>query len=90
MKTIRVLTEIVLIMAIITAFFMLSVHSAFGQYGNPYDPYLEYQRVQREKVALGLDRERNQILQQQLFLQRFDSALPVEAPRPHPLPVYGY
>jgi hypothetical protein len=88
--TLRVLTEILIIMALIAAFFVLSVQSAFGQYGNPYDPYLDYQRVQREKVALELDRERNQILQHQLMLQRFDSALPVEAPHPEPLPVYGY
>jgi hypothetical protein len=84
------MTEILLIMAIITAFFVLSVQSAFGQYGNPYDPYLDYQRAERERVALELDRERNQILRNQLILQRLDSALPVEAPQPEPLPVYGY
>jgi hypothetical protein len=88
--TLRVLTEILIIMALITAFFVLSVQSAFGQYGNPYDPYLDYQSDQREREALELDRERNQILRNQLILQRLDSALPVEAPRPEPLPVYGY
>jgi hypothetical protein len=77
-------------MAIITGFFVLSVHSAQGQYGNPYDPYLGYQRVQREQEALELDRKRNQILEGQLILQRLDSALPIQAPQPHPLPVYGY
>lgn len=90
MTTLRVLTELLLIMAIITAFLVLSVQSAFGQYGNPYDPYLDYQRDQREQQALELDRERNQILKNQLILQRLDSALPVEAPQPEPLPVYGY
>jgi hypothetical protein len=65
MKTLRQLAELVILFAISIMFWYAA--TAGAQYGNPYDPYLQYQRHQRERESLELQRrqveimERNQI-----------------------------
>lgn len=42
---------------------------ASGQYGNPNDPYLDYQRVQRERESLELQRRQVEAIERAELLR---------------------
>ncbi len=65
MRSIRwsVVGEIVVIAALLGAFLYFTLSSANAQYGNPYDPYLDYQRHQREIESLDLQRRQVQAIE---------------------------
>jgi hypothetical protein len=53
------------IVAIMGAFMYFTLSGAEAQYGNPYDPYLDYQRQQREIESLELQRRQVEIIERQ-------------------------
>jgi hypothetical protein len=53
------------IVAVVGAFLYFTLRSAEAQYGNPDDPYLDYQRQQRERESIELQRRQIQILERQ-------------------------
>lgn len=59
----KALIQAVVIVALVAAFMFFSLRSAGAQYGNPYDPYLDYQRQQREIESLELQRRQVEILE---------------------------
>jgi hypothetical protein len=50
-----------IIIAMVGAFMYFSLRSAGAQYGNPNDPYLDYQRQQREIEDLEIQRRQLEI-----------------------------
>ncbi len=53
--------EALAIIAIASLFWFATL--AQGQYGNPNDPYLNYQRIEREREALDLQRRQVEALE---------------------------
>ena len=59
--------QVAVTLAVIGAFMYFSFRAttAGSQYGDPNDPYLDYQRQQRERQSLELQRRQVEILERQ-------------------------
>ena len=53
--------ELIVMLAISIMFWYAAL--AQGQYGNPNDPYLDYQRIERERESLELQRRQVEALE---------------------------
>ena len=60
--------DTVVLMALLGAFMYFTLARASSQYGNPYDPYLNYQQQQRQQEALEIQRRQLQIMEQNQIL----------------------